>query len=374
MIRLVLRSIAAISLAACGTDSTLQAEPISISLTTTVPAGSEIYRCRYLTLPPGERDIVRFEHEYTEGSHHILLYPTDLTPTEASRFDADFDCNSVGDLGQVGLAYGADEQPTGSMEYPEGVGLRLGSEQVVLLESHYLNSSDSDLEATVTVRMIPSEQPVEVLAGNLFYYNYAILIPPEPGEATSTMGCDLPEEINLLFASSHMHRRGTLHQSELVLRDGTRNMLHQTSDWASPMANVFSPALKVPAGSRIEFGCNYRNDLPHVVTEGESADTDEMCMFIASYWPKQSPEVEACVGGTSGPMVSGSNTCIETLQCAEAATTYVEFQECIVEGCAGSSAAVHEFLICLEETGCDSDECIETNCASQALACAAANC
>ncbi len=349
-------------------------EAIEISLTATVPAGGEIFRCKYMVLPPGEHDIVRFEHEYTFGSHHILLYPTSLTPAEAAAYPADFDCTSVGELGQIGLAYGASEEPIGEQTFPDGVGLKLGSEQVVLLETHYLNASDSSLDATATVRMFESEVPVEIAAGNLFFYNYAILVPPMPGTATSEMSCDLPSPVELQFASSHMHRRGVHYTSSLFSPDGARTLLHETDDWESAEPATFEPSLQIAGGSRIEFGCDFQNDLPVTVTEGESAETNEMCMFIASYWPQQSEEVEACIGGASGPRLSGDATCLETLDCLAAARTDVATQECIAKTCAEAGPALNEFIFCLEAASCSDESCIETYCGAEYLACESSVC
>src|ERR1700722_13514397 len=45
----------------------------------TVPAGGEIFDCQYVQLPNVEEWLVAAQHDYTPGSHHILLYTTALT-------------------------------------------------------------------------------------------------------------------------------------------------------------------------------------------------------------------------------------------------------------------------------------------------------
>ncbi len=345
-----------------------------ISLSTTIPAGGEVFRCRYMTLPEGTHDIDRFEHNYTSGSHHILLYPTSLTPQQAAAMPSDFDCTTVGDLGQSGISYGASDEPSGFQEFPPGVGLRFESEQVILLEAHYINATDQSLDATVSVRLFPAEEPVTVAAGNLFFYNYAILIPPSPSEAISAMSCEIPVAVNLQFAASHMHRRGTFFTSSLVPPSGEATTLHETFDWESAEPGVFEPALKVEAGSRIDFHCEYRNDIDQTVIQGESADVNEMCIFIASYWPKQSDAVEACIGGSSGPVLSGDATCLETLTCVGNATSEIAAQECIASGCRTAGPPLNSLLACIEIAECTTDACIETNCGAEYLACQADTC
>ncbi len=359
---------------ACGDDAPSGPAPIELSLTATVPAGGEIFRCKYITLPDQDLDIETFEHEYTVGSHHILLYPTSLTPEQADAVPSDFDCNEVGELGQTGLAYGASEEPIGSQSFPPRVALKLGRRQVVLLEAHYLNTTDAELEATVVVRLFPAAEPAEIAAGNLFFYNYSILVPPAPGVSTSAMSCEIPAAINLQFAASHMHRRGTHYASNLIDPSGASRVLHETDDWESAEPDAFAPALTIAGGSRIDFSCHFRNDMPFAVTEGESAETNEMCMFIASYWPQQPEIVESCGGGNSGPVLDGAVSCLQTLECLETAESELATQECMAATCADSAFALNGFLHCLLSSGCTDDVCVETQCGGPYLSCERAGC
>lgn len=363
----------------CGADETDGGpfQPATLSLTAHVPAGGEVFQCRYFVMPDGPRDAIRFEHDYTAGSHHILLYPTTLSAEDIAGDNEAFDCNSRGDLAQRGVAYGADEQPVGELTYPEGVGMHFEPGEVVLLEAHYLNVSEQDLHASVSVTMHFADEPVPTRAGTLFYYNWAILVPPSPGEATAAMSCVVPDDIQMLYATSHMHRRGVQFRSHLSGGALTEPMkLHETNDWEAPPADTFWPALPITAGQRINFECDFRNDMPHVVTEGESADTNEMCMFIASYWPQMDADAEFCLVDGSGPVLSGDRTCSQTISCLEQSTDDVSAQQCLAQTCSASSSALSSFVICMDENNCwtSGDSCVENNCLDQYYACAAATC
>lgn len=375
-----LAALSVLALVACRGDDATQAtgpfEPMRLSLAAHVPAGGEIYRCRYFVMPEdGARDAIRFEHSYTTGSHHILLYPTALSAADVAGDLDDFDCTTRGDLAQTGVAYAADIEPTGEQAFPPDVGMHFEAGDVLLLEAHYLNTTDSDLDAQVDVAMYFADNPVATRAGTLFYYNWSILLPPAPGQASATMRCVIPETIHLQYASSHMHRRGIEFRSHLEGGSLTEPVpLHQTNDWASPIADVYSPAVQVQAGQIIQFTCDYRNDLSRSVTEGESAETDEMCMFIGSYWPQMDLSAENCLVEGSGPVLSGDATCLQTLSCLEETSGAVEEQECLQQTCSASSTALSNFIVCLDEFGCQTDRCIEDHCLEPYFACERASC
>ena len=47
--------------------------------------------------------------------------------------------------------------------------------------------------------------------------------------------------------------------------------------------------------------------------QGPSADTNEMCMFIGSYWPRVDEKLEWCYDGITG--MAGKVSAVDTLQC-----------------------------------------------------------
>src|SRR5258705_10908233 len=52
---------------------------IVVSMNLTVKAGQELHTCQLVTLPNDtDANVVSVSHEYTAGSHHFLLFETDL--------------------------------------------------------------------------------------------------------------------------------------------------------------------------------------------------------------------------------------------------------------------------------------------------------
>lgn len=351
---------------------------VQLHLGAEVAAGQERVDCRYVILPETGADaleVQRFEHHYTPGSHHMLVYPTNA---RAEDVDLEpFDCTSRGDLRLTGVAYGGTE-PRGELVYPDGVAMRLAPGSVVMVEVHYLNTTGAALSADVRVNLWWASAPVDEEAGTIFFYDWAIHVPPAPAMATTTMRCAIPQDISLLFATSHMHRRGVAFRSHLEpVAGGEPVPLHASSSWAAPTPDAFWPPRSLAAGDVVEFSCDYHNDLPHDVVEGESADVDEMCIFIGGYWPKMSPGAEGCTLPGSGPVLDGSATCEEVVDCMLAAGVgnEVDGQQCIADTCAGSADALSQFVVCVEQHGCwGSESCVAAQCGPEWIGCVEARC
>ena len=66
-----------------GADASSTLQTVSFQMQETVPAGGEIFDCQYVQLPDAKAWLVAAQHNYTPGSHHLLLYTTDLTSIPA---------------------------------------------------------------------------------------------------------------------------------------------------------------------------------------------------------------------------------------------------------------------------------------------------
>jgi hypothetical protein len=375
-------------LAACGADGDddpadpvdgLAAPPdgegVQLRSSLHLEPGTEAYDCRYLALPDQPIEIARFEHAYTPGAHHMLLYPTRFRPDEV-ELDRSFDCTAGGDLGQTGILYGGS-RPEGALPYPDGVAVKQPAGAVVLLESHYLNASEAPLDADVRVNLWYAAAPTTVEAGTLFLRDWAIYLPPAPSEGSAAMSCEIPSPISLYYAVSHMHRRGMAFSSRLVRADEPSRPLYSSTSWADPLPQPYQPLFELEAGDRIEFDCTYRNDLSSPVGEGRSADKDEMCVFIAGYWPRLPVESELCLTAGSGPILEGAKSCEETVSCMLDAGVgdRIGGQACIADTCAGSAGSLSSFLVCVEANDCwGSESCVDAHCRAEWSACSAASC
>jgi hypothetical protein len=352
-------------------------EGVQLHIARELAPGAEDVVCRYAVLPDRPMDLVRLEHDASPGVHHVVLYPTDLSASEVAGDLQPFACAGRGDLRQTGVLYGSSA-PSAALQYPDEVGAPLQPGAVVLLETHHINTGDSPLATDTRFNLWFARDPVSTEAGTLFFYDWAIYLPPAPATASARMRCEVPEDIQLLYASSHMHRRGTGFSASIEPAGGAPPVtLHETSGGDVPAPSVFIPEIPVSAGSIIEFRCDYRNDLDRTVVEGPSAEHDEMCIFGATYYPRMSRTAELCLVGQSGPVLEGSRSCEETVGCMLEAGVgnWIGGQACVADTCAPSAPALSRFVHCVSEHSCwGSASCVSTHCLPEWNACTAASC
>jgi len=246
----------------------------------TVPAGGEVYMCQDFANPFGSQavDIDRYDLQMNAGSHHMLL----LYAQGANN--GPLVACPQGGL-QIGpYTFGAQSQKV-SAAYPPGIGAAIPAGMGFTMDAHYLNTTSSELTGEVQVTMFVA-QPGTVTqhAGVLTDILTSISVPPTGAPVTVSGSCALPQDVNLLWASSHIHERAT----RFVATSGSTT-LFETDTWSNPTPQAFSPPLALGAGAAIDWACTYVNDTGSTLTFGESAATNAMCNFSAAFYPVQDP-------------------------------------------------------------------------------------
>jgi hypothetical protein len=360
---------------------------IAFHVETTVKPGTEIQLCKFIALPKdrGELAVTSAEHTYTEGSHHFLVYRTSITEIPAGGEDL-VSCDETEWMSKVsGVAYAA-QSPTGNLTLPEGVSQRFTPGEVLLVQVHYVNASAADLDAKVdfTFHTSPADSaPTE--AGVLFFFNPIIDVPPH-GTSTAQLSCPIPEDVNLVFAASHMHKRGASFEAHLAGQpDGS---LYTSKTWSEPVPQAFSPgdaSAKIAKGSSISYACSYQNADDQRYLAGPSAQKDEMCMFIGMYYPKLDSATELCWNGAV--KTTGTASCLDTLKCAGlcAAGDLDCRAKCLDAICPTAAEPMMRFGRCVgpacgeicKTKGAGSPECTScatAKCLDEAVACQSAVC
>jgi Copper type II ascorbate-dependent monooxygenase, C-terminal domain len=384
--------------AACSTKSTSTTDapdaaapnagtPITFTMASTVPAGSETHKCQFLTAPPGSPTyVVAGEHAYTPGSHHMLLFRTDLTQIPAGQEGVQ-DCyeSATSFMSHVrGLLYGA-QTPTGQLVYPPGVALPLVAGEVFLMQTHYLNAGTTDLDANAHVTLTVTDgSDVTQRAGILFYYDPFIDVPPGVNGARASTRCLVPNDVTLLTASSHFHKRGVDYAAYVDPPSGplASTPFYTSKDWDHPTS--LAAPLAIPAGSRIRYGCTYDNAAgTKEYFQGQSAENDEMCMFIATYYPAMTLFDELCTHdrdmiGTGAAPCGASLACIRACPSGAVPTggglTFDAdpcLQKCMVASCPAASGKLLALSACTK-ANC-ANECATPG-SSACTACAQAKC
>jgi hypothetical protein len=373
----------------------LAPSPTTWVMKATVPASGEIFKCQYVTMPGGTGWVVGGNSEYTVGSHHLLVYQTDLTTIPAGE-DGVGDCyegTGADYMGHIrGVVYGA-QTPTAGYMLPSGIGIPYAQGAVLMIQVHYLNATSSSVEAEADIHLDVTTTGVATNAGTLFFYDPFIDV-PAGATATASMRCPIPQSITILGASSHYHARGVGYQAYLDPPAGppATKPFYTSDNWASP--DIAALDMVVPAGSHIRYYCDYDNSQgAQEYIQGPSAATNEMCMFTGLYYPALPLADEECLAGDE--VGTGTATCMTTFDCLAACppvdgggsgATFIDYSECeqrcVVASCPNTSGPLQAYISCIDDdcqsacagstlsnptSACTS--CVAASCASQYEGC-----
>lgn len=388
------------------------AEMPNFAFQTRVAGGSESFQC-LLAAFPETGYVTSASHDYTPGSHHFLVYTTDLTsiPPGEDRFR---DCGADGGavMNHVRGIFYAAQTPHSVLTYPPGVGLPVTKNQVLLFQVHYLNPGAMDLTANVDVHFSvdPDASHITKKAGFLLWTDPFVDVPPA-SPATAQMRCPIPKDITIMGMAPHYHARGVSLRAYL---DRAPNDLATRPffSWTRGEGALAEP-VAVRRGSRIRFQCEYDNTSgSQEFFEGPSADSNEMCLLAASYYPAfDDSDVAFCSFGKGADMYgAGKVGCMDSLSCLGACAAQGGDagapgapceQKCFVESCPSASTALVPLINCLDQNcgsacgGTLSDggialeagakdgsvvapdpctACIESTCSNEVSACASSAC
>jgi hypothetical protein len=95
-----------------------------------------------------------------------------------------------------------------------------------------------------------------------------------------TKTCTVPMDVSLLGASAHVHQ----HAVDFVAETNGMQLYHYVGP-GEAMPARYAPPIPVAANQGITWTCSYVNDGGSDLVFGESAITNEMCVFGAIYYP-----------------------------------------------------------------------------------------
>jgi hypothetical protein len=217
----------------------------------------------------------------TSGSHHMFVF---IGGNEDGPLVA---CS--------GLTFGPNlhltQRSHDSTRFPKGVGRILNATDGIQLQIHYLNASDvavhTEISATLNATL---PENVPTLASGVFINTVSISVPPF-SKGTVKNSCTVPKDIEVFEAASHMHQHGV----HFTARASDGQLLYDTDQWAEPPPWTFTPPRRLKAGSTIDIQCNYQNTTAVSLSFGESAASNEMCIFSGGYYPALPGENITCL-------------------------------------------------------------------------------
>jgi hypothetical protein len=244
----------------------------------TVPAASEVFMCQYF--PPSGKDVwvSNLHSSMTAGSHHLVVFRID--PMLGEPPSGQYPCDQLDMPAGVDSILFATQELETDRGMPDGVGMHLAGSAGVYFQSHYLNSTSANIHANVEFDFMPIDRAaVQKIAGEFFLSNQSLAIPP--GMQTATRSCRAPFDMHLLYAQGHMHRHALSLDGEVAGQP-----VYHTDTWDSPvMARFPAPGLAVATGDTVRWTCTYDNQTAGTIVYGNSAATNEMCIFAGLYYP-----------------------------------------------------------------------------------------
>ncbi len=364
---------------------------VTFEMETTIAASSEDERCKFVTT---SQDLWVHQEsvQYTPGSHHFILWNTTYTTVPTTDMNGNtVDTSGVFECpGGPPAAWSVDRYVGGSQSanapnvlgsLPDDVALHIPAGSVLMMDLHVLNAQAKALDVTVQIDLqpIPASQAKRE-AGIYFFYDPFIAIPPN-ASSHARMSCPVTSAVTLTTQQTHMHKWGL--GGVANLEDSSGKVLQQlyTSDtWSDPPVTAWSsPPMTLQAGQQIDYECNYQNDGTTTILQGLSAQTNEMCVLVGAYYPRDT-KFETC--GTTGSFQdqgtaatyigTGTATCTATLGCLQGASTEESFFSCMVDSCPGAAVPLTKFLDCANTVPQGGN--VMTMCSSQISACIAQGC
>jgi hypothetical protein len=244
----------------------------------TVAPGKEVFMCQDFTNPFGGVDVAigRSESDMTKGSHHLHVYYGANVPPDQTVVPCQdpFEFRPMIHLATI---------PTFVSEYPAGTAAKLKGATGLRMQVHYLNTTPDPIVARVQLKL-KKVDPATVTrwVGQMHFSRNYLQIKPGPNQVLKT-SCKIPESfgpIGILSGVSHMHKRGV----RFVAATSTGKQLVDTTLWDEAPPSSYDPPVMLNPGDTIDWTCTYNNDTGTTLEFGDSAEKNEMCIYIARFF------------------------------------------------------------------------------------------
>jgi hypothetical protein len=252
-----------------------------------VAPGAEVLKCQNFDNPFAGKDtaVGRIVSDMTAGSHHLQLY--NLTEGTSRTIE---DCPGSDFHAMIHAA----SHPHAETLYPAGMAIEMKGATGLRIQLHYINSGSDPITASASLKFSPVDATtVTKWAASIYLNRIALTVPPGMGQMVST-NCSIPAnygQIGLIGAASHMHSRGV----HFVAQTSTGVKLLDDTTWNEPPYYAYNPPVMLNPGDSISWTCTYDNNTGMTLVFGNSAITNEMCIFTGLYYSLNASDTQiAC--------------------------------------------------------------------------------
>ena len=257
-----------------------------------IQPGEEVTYCWYFKAPTTEAfTIKKWSSHMTEGSHHMIVFFTSSAQQPENTVSKG--CGITSGTSVATWIYAA-QNPDAELALPtdDGAGKPLGMDVAVgqygFIQMHYVNSSDSVLNAHVTLNADAYDAGAATTKTFAYItYNSQISIPDGAVGDKEVGNCAISSNQKVWLMSTHAHKQAV----HTEVRDGT-SVVFASDDWEHPGAKAWmaSPFYTFSSG-KLTYECTYNNNTGRTITSGDSAVTDEMCMATGYIFPATKPTI-----------------------------------------------------------------------------------
>jgi hypothetical protein len=272
-------------------DAGPMAEPPDLKLVSPdieIDPGQEVTYCWYFrTQNTKPLAIKQWLSTMTPGSHHLILYTSqnDVLPAGTVTTDC------IGQGTGAGVWTYAAQDSVADLQLPSDDGngkplaMEIGPNQAGFLQMHYNNRTDAVLKAHVEVSANALDDGAAYTKTAAYVtYNGDISIPPGAMNDVETMSCNVPATSKFWIMTAHAHK----HAIRTTVKDGA-TVVFNSPDWEHPGKQLWPGPFYQFSSGKLTYECAYKNTSNRVITDGQSAQYDEMCMASGYYFPATRP-------------------------------------------------------------------------------------
>jgi hypothetical protein len=257
--------------------------------------GSDTTFCQFIQAPlDHDVDVLDVEGFQSSGGHHAVAYASsDASPVGTSRR-----CTEQDNLSQGGFLGGIGGEASGGVKLPEGVAFRLPKGNSILLNTHFINTSDNTVDGRVAIDFKFVEVDSKRTIASLFNNGNHSFNVAAHANGTAMAECTLPRAFKFVLFTNHMHGQGSYAKTELVHPDGRVELVHEDADWVPEMQfkaiyskwTVEQPLI-VDEGDMLRTQCDWHNQ-----TDSALTFPSEMC-FGTGFFLSDGSSSPVCLEG-----------------------------------------------------------------------------
>ena len=250
---------------------------------------------------PADEDFFYFgqRNHMRPSSHHLILRLIDDTaeegPAECERgLSGDGLAGSQTPINEIGLEDLAPEDTGLGRHFPAG--------KLVQFEKHYINTTDEALlrEAWVNIYYKDESEIDQTLNGVALVGGLGMNVAPGATEIVAAE-CEMTGEYRIYSHVGHFHAN-TARMSAWRVRDGQRDLIYESYNWAEPRTLVFDSVtengppdassgtdggwdgpLFFEPGDVIQWECEVHNQHDFPIKFANEAYDAEMCILFGAY-------------------------------------------------------------------------------------------